>query len=151
MPARLRPSTFACACARGCQAERRRPYYSERHQGHVSAKDEKVPRPLSSPRMRSALDRLRERADRVLRHPVQLQYTARLPHTPPSRLTSCALLTHAHTLNPAALAFVPFGIVLVRVRVPQYTPWTLRQTCTKFTSTRIKLCFATEQAVAQCF
>ncbi len=27
-------------------------------------------------------------------------------------------VTHAHPLNPAALAFVPFGIVLVRVRVP---------------------------------
>ncbi len=26
-------------------------------------------------------------------------------------------VTHAHPLNPAALAFVPFGIVLVRVRV----------------------------------
>ena len=26
-------------------------------------------------------------------------------------------VTHAHPLNPAALAFVPFGIVKVRVRV----------------------------------
>ena len=26
-------------------------------------------------------------------------------------------VTHAHPLNPAALAFVPFGIVLVRVQV----------------------------------
>ena len=28
-------------------------------------------------------------------------------------------VTHAHPLNPAALAFVPFGVVLVRVRVLQ--------------------------------
>ena len=34
-------------------------------------------------------------------------------------------VTHAHPLNPAALAFVPFGIVLVRVRVPRHLTFDL--------------------------
>ncbi len=40
----------------------------------------------------------------------------RLPHTSPFS-PDLMRVTHAHPLNPAALAFVPFGIVLVRVRV----------------------------------
>ena len=40
----------------------------------------------------------------------------RLPHTSPFSL-DLMRITHAHPLNPEALAFVPSGIVLVRVRV----------------------------------
>ena len=40
----------------------------------------------------------------------------RLPHTTPFS-PGLMRVTHAHPLNPAALAFVPFGVVLVRVRV----------------------------------
>jgi hypothetical protein len=41
----------------------------------------------------------------------------RLPSTSPFS-PDLMRVTHAHPLNPTALAFVPFGIVLVRVRVP---------------------------------
>ncbi len=40
----------------------------------------------------------------------------RLPHTSPFS-PDLMRVTHAHPLHPAAQAFVPFGIVLVRVRV----------------------------------
>ena len=40
----------------------------------------------------------------------------RLPDTSPFS-PDLMRITHAHPLNPAAMAFVPFGIVLVRVRV----------------------------------
>ena len=48
-------------------------------------------------------------------HHNQAHCTTALAHLP-SLLTERA--THAHPLHPAALAFVPYGIVLVRVRVP---------------------------------
>ena len=44
----------------------------------------------------------------------QAPYTTAIAHAP-SHLTERA--THAHPLHPAALASVPYGIVLVRVRV----------------------------------
>ena len=49
----------------------------------------------------------------------QAPYTTALAHAP-SHLTERA--THAHPLHPAALAPVPYGIVLVRVR------WTVAET-----------------------
>ena len=42
----------------------------------------------------------------------------RLPSTSPFS-PDLIRVTHARPLNPAALAFVPFGLVLVRVRVQQ--------------------------------
>ena len=41
------------------------------------------------------------------------RYLGVATHFPPDLMR----VTHAHPLNPAALAFVPFGIELARVRV----------------------------------
>ena len=51
----------------------------------------------------------------------QAPYTTALVYAP-SHLTERA--THAHPLHPAALASVPYGIVLVRVRVRDEPSWT---------------------------
>jgi hypothetical protein len=83
------------------------------------------------------------------RHPIRVPSTPALAHAPPTRkahraltqtsahLTFDSRATHARTLLPAALAYVPFGFVLVRVRVCNCTGKQVVLTLLRCTSTEL--------------